>query len=260
MKLHCSYSFMKNILSIILLQLLFLVDSCCVGSSQNSMYHPIDSISTNYSQSNVAYYGIRLWPKENSRGEVKKGNVENRIFLVLDMGDTLTIVSDDSRFFNNNIYSIATKKRARQIYKGYQLDFDEEVPMGFWATSLSDTIIYEKAPIKSACYQLSKGILRSDLAIDMVIKEGMTIDSLIKDTELNNSSFPNCLSKYKHIAIIHPMAVRSNFVNKKMGVDYQKGLGDFTMLLLTIDNHKISSIEFTNFGKERMTDGLCIEE
>ena len=176
------------------------------------------------------------------------------------MGDTLTIISDDSRLFNNNICSIATKKRARQIYKGYQLDFDDEVPMGFWATSLSDTILYEKAPIKSACYQLSKGILRSDLAIDMVIKEGMTIDSLIKDTELNNSSFLNCLSKYKHIAIIHPMAVRSNFVNKKMGVGYQKGLGDFTMLLLTIDNHKISSIEFTNFGKERMTDGLSIEE
>ena len=77
------------------------------------MYHPIDSISTNYSQSNVAYYGIRLWPKENSSGEVKKGNVENRIFLVLDMGDTLTIISDDSRLFNNNICSIATKKRAR---------------------------------------------------------------------------------------------------------------------------------------------------
>ena len=251
---------MKNIMSIILLQLLFLVDSCCVGSSQNSTYNSIDSITTNYSQSNVVYYGIRLWPKENSSRKVKKRNMEDRIFLILDMGDTLTIISDDSRFFNNNIYSIATKKRAREIYRGYQLDFDDEVPMGFWATSLSDTILYEKAPIKSACYQLSKGILRSDLAIDMVIKEGMTIDSLIKDTELNNSSFPNCLSKYKHIAIIHPMAVRSNFVNKKMGVDYQKGLGDFTMLLLTIDNHKISSIEFTNFGKERMTDGLSIEE
>ena len=89
---------MKNIMSIILLQLLFLVDSCCVGSSQNSTYHPIDSISTNYSQSNVAYYGIRLWPKENSSGEVMKVNVENRIFLVLDMGDTLTIVSDNSLF------------------------------------------------------------------------------------------------------------------------------------------------------------------
>ena len=95
------------------------------------MYHPIDSISTNYSQSNVAYYGIRLWPKENSSGEVKKGNVENRIFLVLDMGDTLTIISDDSRLFNNNIYSIATKKRAREIYRGYQLDFDEEVLRDF---------------------------------------------------------------------------------------------------------------------------------
>ena len=251
---------MKNIMSIILLQLLFLVDSCCVGSSQNSMYHPIDSISTNYSQSNVAYYGIRLWPKENSRGEVKKGNVENRIFRVLDMGDTLTIVSDDSRFFNNNIYSIATKKRAREIYRGYRLDFDEEIPIRFCATSLSDTIIYEKAPIKSASYQLTKGILRSDLAIGMVIKEGMTIDSLIKDIELNNSSFSNRLSKYKHVAIIHPMAVRSNFVNKKIEVGPQKGFGDFTMLLLTIDNHKISSIEFTDFGKERMTDGLSVEE
>ena len=85
------------------------------------------------------------------------------------MGDTLTIVSDDSRYFNNNIYSIATKKRAREIYRGYRLDFDEEIPIRFCATSLSDTIIYEKTPIKSASYQLSKGILRSELAIGMVI-------------------------------------------------------------------------------------------
>lgn len=251
---------MKNIMSIILWQLLFLINSCCVGSSQNSTYNSIDSITTNYSQSNVVYYGIRLWPKENSSRKVKKRNMEDRIFLILDMGDTLTIISDDSRFFNNNIYSIATKKRARQIYKGYRLDFDEEIPIRFCATSLSDTIIYEKTPIKSAYYQLSKGILRSDYAIDMVIKEGMTIDSLIKDIELNNNFFPNRLSKYKHIAIIHPMVVRSNFVNKKMEVGCQKGLGDFTMLLLTIDNHKISSIEFTCFGKERMTDGMSIEE
>ena len=125
---------------------------------------------------------------------------------------------------------------------------------------MSDTIIYEKAPIKSASYQLTKGILRSDLAIGMVIKEGMAIDSLIKDIEPNNSSFSNRLLKYKHVAIIHPMAVRSNFVNKKIEVGPQKGLGCFTMLLLTIDNHKISSIEFTDFGKERMTDGLSIEE
>lgn len=251
---------MKNVMPITLLQLLFLVNSCCMGSSQNSTYNSIDSITTNYSQSNVVYYGIRLWPKENSNRRVKKRNMEDRIFLILDMGDTLTIISDDSRFFNNDIYSIATKKRARQIYKGYQLDFDEEPPIRFCATSFSDTIIYEKIPIKSACYQLSKGILRSVLAIDMVIKEGTTIDSLIKDIGLNNNFFPNRLSKYKHIAIIHPMVVHSNFTNKKMEVGCQKGLGDFTMLLLTIDNHKISSIEFTDFGKDRMTDGVSVEE
>lgn len=243
-----------------LLQFILFVDSCHVMRlSENNMYNSIDSITTNYSQNNVVYYGIRLWPKENSSWEIKKRNIENRIFLILDMGDTLTIVSDDSRFFNNNIYSIATKKSAMQIYKGYRLDFDEEIPKRFCAISSSDTIIYEKDPIKSASYQLSKGILRSNLAVDMTVKVGMTIKSLIKDIELNDIFFPNGLSKYKHIIIIHPMAIYSNFINKKVGIDYQKGFGNFTMLFLTIDNYKISSIEFTDFGKERMTDGISIE-
>lgn len=102
----------------IMMLFLFVMCSCCLGSSRVSLNYkndestdalevksPIcsplnsedneltDSITTNFSQSNVTYYGIRIWPQDE---EYYQKSVENRLYLVLGINDTLVVISDNS--------------------------------------------------------------------------------------------------------------------------------------------------------------------
>ena len=52
-----------------------------------------DSITTNFSQSNVTYYGIRIWPQDE---EYYQKSVENRLYLVLGINDTLVVKKTNS--------------------------------------------------------------------------------------------------------------------------------------------------------------------
>ena len=136
---------MKKSLS---LMLYVFMCSCCLGSSRVSLNYkndestdalevksPIcsplnsedneltDSITTNFSQSNVTYYGIRIWPQDE---EYYQKSVENRLYLVLGINDTLVVISDNPIFFGANILSIRSKGRARKVYSRYNLNFDNE--------------------------------------------------------------------------------------------------------------------------------------
>lgn len=117
----CCYCFMKNPMFIFLLQFILFVDSCHVmRPSENNTYNSIDSITTNFSQSNVTYYGIRIWPQDE---EYNQKSVENRLYLVLGINDTLVVISDNPIFFGANILSIRSKSRARKVYSRYNLNF-----------------------------------------------------------------------------------------------------------------------------------------
>ena len=114
---------MKKSLSLILYVFMC---SCCLGSSRVSLNYkndestdalevksPIcsplnsedneltDSITTNFSQSNVTYYGIRIWPQDE---EYYQKSVENRLYLVLGINDTLVVISDNPIFFGRIYY------------------------------------------------------------------------------------------------------------------------------------------------------------
>lgn len=155
--------------------------SCCLGSSRVSLNYkndestdaqevksPIcsplnsedneltDSITTNFSQSNVTYYGIRIWPQDE---EYYQKSVENRLYLVLRINDTLVVISDNPIFFGANILSIRSKSRARKVYSRYNLNFDKDLPIRFYATSSSDTLIYEKIPIKICSVSIVQGYI-----------------------------------------------------------------------------------------------------
>ena len=269
---------MKKSLSLILYVFMC---SCCLGSSRVSLNYkndestdalevksPIcsplnpedneltDSITTNFSQSNVTYYGIRIWPQDE---EYYQKSVENRLYLVLGINDTLVVISDNPIFFGANILSIRSKSRARKVYSRYNLNFDNDLPIRFYATSSSDTLIYEKIPIKSAPYQLSKGILKTNRLIGLPIYVGMPIKVLNRKVGIEGIIPLETLTEYKVMCVIHPEAVRSLWVDKQY-IQSLKQLShcDITMIILKLKDNKIDTIEFTNFGKYKMTDGMSV--
>ena len=65
------------------------------------------------------------------------------------------------------------------------------------------------------------------------------------------------LTEYKVMCVIHPEAVRSLWVDKQY-IQSLKQLShcDITMIILKLKDNKIDTIEFTNFGKYKMTDGM----
>ena len=215
-----------------------------------------DSITTIFSQSNVTYYGIRIWPQDE---EYYQKSVENRLYLVLGINDTLVVISDNPIFFGANILSIRSKSRARKVYSRYNLNFDNDLPIRFYATSSSDTLIYEKIPIKSAPYQLSKGILKTNRLIGLPIYVGMPIKVLNRKVGIEGIIPLETLTEYKVMCVIHPEAVRSLWVDKQY-IQSLKQLShcDITMIILKLKDNKIDTIEFTNFGKYKMTDGMSV--
>ena len=215
-----------------------------------------DSITTNFSQSNVTYYGIRIWPQDE---EYYQKSVENRLYLVLGINDTLVVISDNPIFFGANILSIRSKSRARKVYSRYNLNFDNDLPIRFYATSSSDTLIYEKIPIKSAPYLLSKGILKTNRLIGLPIYVGMPIKVLNRKVGIEGIIPLETLTEYKVMCVIHPEAVRSLWVDKQY-IQSLKQLShcDITMIILKLKDNKIDTIEFTNFGKYKMTDGMSV--
>ncbi|MCS3158775.1 hypothetical protein NXY07_20520 [Phocaeicola dorei] len=191
--------------------------------------------------------------------EYYQKSVENRLYLVLGINDTLVVISDNPIFFGANILSIRSKSRARKVYSRYNLNFDNDLPIRFYATSSSDTLIYEKIPIKSAPYQLSKGILKTNRLIGLPIYVGMPIKVLNRKVGIEGIIPLETLTEYKVMCVIHPEAVRSLWVDKQY-IQSLKQLShcDITMIILKLKDNKIDTIEFTNFGKYKMTDGMSV--
>ena len=139
------------------------------------------------------------------------------------------------------------------------VNFDNDLPIRFYATSSSDTLIYEKIPIKSAPYQLSKGILKTNRLIGLPIYVGMPIKVLNRKVGIEGIIPLETLTEYKVMCVIHPEAVRSLWVDKQY-IQSLKQLShcDITMIILKLKDNKIDTIEFTNFGKYKMTDGMSV--
>ena len=196
---------------------------------------------------------------KNNFQEGDQKSVENRLYLVLGINDTLVVISDNPIFFGANILSIRSKSRARKVYSRYNLNFDNDLPIRFYATSSSDTLIYEKIPIKSAPYQLSKGILKTNRLIGLPIYVGMPIKVLNRKVGIEGIIPLETLTEYKVMCVIHPEAVRSLWVDKQY-IQSLKQLShcDITMIILKLKDNKIDTIEFTNFGKYKMTDGMSV--
>ena len=174
------------------------------------------------------------------------------------MHDTLVIVSDNPVFFNYELYSIPTKRKARNVYGGYHVDFDDDIPIRFVATFSSDTLVYEKVPVRSAPYQLSKGVLRTNRLAKFPLRVGRSVKALCEEAKISECLSSVTLFKYSKIIIIRPGGVRSSWVYDlltELPIVSTKG---GNMIILEIEDGRIKSIDFSNFGKHNMVEGISV--
>lgn len=238
----------------ILAAFIFLPDRTAMGGAckkeKRTSEHIIDSITTNWAQSNVTYYGVRIWPQnENSLQKSK----ESRLYLALGMHDTLTVISDHPMFFDAKMFSIKSKGKAKKIFSAYNLDFDEDIPISIYVTSSSDTLVYRKTPIKSAPYEFEEGILKTNRLSGFPIYAGMPVSLLNKKAGTEEIIPTETLSGYRVICIIHPDVVRSSWVDRLYARPSKKSRrSDISMVILKLKDSKIETVEYTHFGKHHM--------
>ncbi len=179
----------------------------------------IDSIWT--AQHRTTYYGIRLWPR-SSHKSCRSCNLENTVALCLIKEEKAIIVSSASVLFYNRLYSIKSKDDFSNIFNGWRVEFDDDLPIMAGAISHSDSLIYMQPVPRMSNYELCLGVLHSNLLDLSWLSVGW------KDS-----------TEYCH-----------NHLNSNLS---------FSMIICTTKNNKIQSVEFCNFGDYNLRDDESVK-
>lgn len=217
----------------------------------------IDSIWT--AQHRTTYYGIRLWPR-SSHKSCRSCNLENTVALCLIKEEKAIIVSSASVLFYNRLYSIKSKDDFSNIFNGWRVEFDDDLPIMAGAISHSDSLIYMQPVPRMSNYELCLGVLHSNLLDLSWLSVGSPISELLLRLGFDIEIVQKLISKCNRFYFIHPASVNTHWKDStEYCHNHLNSNLSFSMIICTTKNNKIQSVEFCNFGDYNLRDDESVK-
>ena len=190
---------------------------------------------------NHIFRGVRLYPyMEDSLSAMKA--IERGVLLVMKIGDTLTVLSNEEKFFNTPIRNF-NKKEIQDFYTNYHIDFDNDLPIGAYVTNEKDSLVYYKGIDSESSYSLVYGNIKSNSLSLAQFSIGNDITRLLGKYAIPDIKDTRC----KYVAII-PIDCIGRAWYKKFNIPIKRIPFSTLVIFLTIHNGKISHVIFTNNG------------
>lgn len=201
----------------------------------------IDSFSYNWAMNNHIFKGVRLYPyMEDSLSAMKA--IERGVLLVMKIGDTLTVLSNEEKIFNTPIRNF-NKKEIQDFYTNYHIDFDNDLPIGAYVTNEKDSLVYYKGIDSESSYSLVYGNIKSNSLSLAQLSIGNDITRLLEKYAIPDIKDTRC----KYVAII-PIDCIGRAWYKKFNIPIKRIPFSTLVIFLTLHNGKISHVIFTNNG------------
>ena len=168
--------------------------------------------------------------------------IERGVLLVMKIGDTLTVLSNEEKFFNTPIRNF-NKKEIQDFYTNYHIDFDNDLPIGAYVTNEKDSLVYYKGIDSESSYSLVYGNIKSNSLSLAQFSIGNDITRLLGKYAIPDIKDTRC----KYVAII-PIDCIGRAWYKKFNIPIKRIPFSTLVIFLTIHNGKISHVIFTNNG------------
>lgn len=192
----------------------------------------------------TTYYGNILFPKtKNCQDSITA--LKTRIFECFKMADTLLVVTDSQKFWDNK-YSCLKRYDIWTLYKHANVKFFEDGPP-YVAQVISnrDTLNYVRHPMFLDPYELTAGII-SDFS---AIKLDRDINSFCEQIKLNIEY----LKDIKHLIFLKPHCVRDLWLNKS-AIEMIKTLSTYNSIEFKLEHEKIISILISYCWDDKIID------
>ena len=206
-----------------------------------------DSFSYNWAMDKTFFKGIRLYPLEDTITSILESQKKG-VYLELERGDTLVLITNIDRLFNNSISSFKDKLEIRQFYKSYDIDFDDDLPISVYITNRCDSFIYQLGIKKN--YLLEYGNLKSNLLVSDSFKIGIDIKTMFRQYGI---PIPQKMKKYKCIAIISTEVIGTAWYTK-YNSQIKNNPSSFSLIFIQLSNETIEEIIFTNIGTDSIIE------
>ena len=141
----------KTILSLFAVGILFSCSVNKIGAKED--IERKDSFSYNWAMNKTSFNGIRLYPLKDTITSIIESQNKG-VYLELERGDTLVLISNIDKLFNNSISSFKDKSAIRHFYKNYNIDFYDDLPISAYITNKCDSFVYRLGDKKQLRFRI----------------------------------------------------------------------------------------------------------
>ena len=226
----------KTILSLFAVGILFSCSVNKIGAKED--IERKDSFSYDWAMNKTSFNGITSIIESQNKG----------VYLELERGDTLVLISNIDKLFNNSISSFKDKSAIRHFYKNYNIDFDDDLPISAYITNKCDSFVYRLG--KKNNYVLEYGIIKSDLPVFKSFKVGIDIKTLFRRYGF---PIPQKMNRFKYVAFISTDVIGRAWYTK-YNIQINNNTSSFSVIFIELLNNIIKDIIFTNNGTDSIIE------
>ena len=235
----------KTILSLFAVEILFSCSVNKIGAKED--IERKDSFSYDWAMNKTSFNGIRLYPLKDTITSIIESQNKG-VYLELERGDTLVLISNIDKLFNNSISSFKDKSAIRHFYKNYNIDFYDDLPISAFITNKYDSFVYRLGIKKN--YVLEYGIIKSNLPVLNSFKVGIDIKTLFRRYGF---LVPQKMNRFKYVAIISTDVIGRAWYTK-YNIQINNNTSSFTVIFIELSNNIIKNIIFTNNGTDSIIE------